>query len=126
MRSRCPLAEAVRRAYAYGLTNVRFLPPQPPEELPAWLNAADIGLSTLVDQEVDHSAIPVKMLSYMACGLPIVSSDRRHGWQCLAVLPWLFFCVHVCYGLGTLAGAVRFGLVPPRETGQPSARSRAG
>jgi len=41
-----------------------------------------------------------------------LAAARRHGWQYLAVLPWLFFCVHVCYGLGTLAGVVRFALVP--------------
>ncbi|HUS46388.1 MAG TPA: glycosyltransferase family 2 protein [Phycisphaerae bacterium] len=39
----------------------------------------------------------------------------RHGWQYTAVLPWLFFCAHVCYGFGTLVGAFRFGLRPLAE-----------
>jgi len=99
-------AEAVRRAAACGLTNVRFLPPQPLEDLPAWLNAADIGLSTLVDQEVAHSAIPVKMLSYMACGLPIVSSDRRHARQMLEESGGAGVLVPAG-DAGALAGAIR-------------------
>ncbi len=71
-------AEAVRRARTYGLENIRFLASQPLDVLPDYLNAADIGLSTLTDRETSHSVIPVKMLTYMACGLPFVSSDRRH------------------------------------------------
>lgn len=69
---------AVRRAEEYGLRNIRFLPSQPLEVLADYLRASDIGLSTLTGRETNHSVIPVKMLTYMACGLPTISSDRRH------------------------------------------------
>jgi hypothetical protein len=76
-------AGALRRAQEYGLRNIRFLCAQPLEILADYLKAADIGLSTLTSRETNHSVIPVKMLTYMACGLPTVSSDRHHCRQIL-------------------------------------------
>ena len=51
-----------------------------------------------------------------------VLNASRHGWWMLAYLPWLFLLTHVSYGLGTLAGILRFGLggVPPPAEGPGS------
>lgn len=50
-------------------------------------------------------------------------ASRAHGWWLMAVLPWLFFCAHVCYGVSTLAGIFRFGLV---ASGNRGGRTRYG
>lgn len=42
-------------------------------------------------------------------------ASRNNGWWLLAVLPWLFFCAHVGYGVSTLAGIFRFSLVSSRN-----------
>jgi glycosyltransferase involved in cell wall biosynthesis len=44
----------------------------------------------------------------------------RHGWPYLAVLPWLFFCGHTAYGMGTWGGVMKFGFKrTPLEKGTP-------
>jgi glycosyltransferase involved in cell wall biosynthesis len=50
-------------------------------------------------------------------------ASRKYGWWLLAVLPWLFFCAHVCYGVSTLAGIFRFGLV---SSGNRGGRTHSG
>jgi glycosyltransferase involved in cell wall biosynthesis len=59
-----------------GLENVRFLPPRPPAELAGCIARADIALATLRDCPLSESALPVKMLTYMACATPVLLSGR--------------------------------------------------
>ena len=61
-----------RQAQERGLTNVRFLPQQPRERVPAAVNASDACLVTLREAQVFRTVIPSKMLEFMACGRPIV------------------------------------------------------
>ena len=66
---RIPLsAHAVRK----GLSNVRFLPAKPEQELPRFLNSAHAGLVTTRAMEFCRGTLPVKMFTYMACGLPLL------------------------------------------------------
>ncbi len=56
------------------LTNVRFLPHVPREEVGAILFQADLGLLPLKDISVLSGALPTKMFAYMAYELPVVAS----------------------------------------------------
>jgi glycosyltransferase involved in cell wall biosynthesis len=67
------LAAAARER---GLENIHFLPPLPPAELAGWIGRADVALATLRDCPLSESALPVKMLTYLACGTPVLLSGR--------------------------------------------------
>lgn len=54
------------------LGNVRFLPQQPRERVPALVAASDACLVTLRRSEVFKTVIPTKMLEFMSCGKPVV------------------------------------------------------
>ncbi len=60
-------------AVAEGLPNVRFLPPQPKDEFPNILAAADV---LLVNQRpsVTDMSLPGKLTSYFAAGRPVVAA----------------------------------------------------
>ena len=62
-----------RRVEELRLSNVRFLPTQPPEVYPALLAASDVGLATL-RQELATPVIPGKVQSIMAAGRPVICS----------------------------------------------------
>jgi glycosyltransferase involved in cell wall biosynthesis len=62
----------VQKSKEYGLNNVVFLEPQPEDRLPFYLNSADVGIATLRDARFARGAIPTKMLTYMACELPVI------------------------------------------------------
>jgi glycosyltransferase involved in cell wall biosynthesis len=66
------VAEAERRK----LENIRFMPPRPPAELAGCIARADVALATLRDCPLSESALPVKMLTYLACGTPVLLSGR--------------------------------------------------
>ena len=51
-----------------------------------WLLIIALGLYLLADMAA----------TFMAC--------KKHGLKFVLVLPWLFFCVHVAYGWGTIIG----------------------
>ena len=70
---------AIRLTEHLGLASVRFVPSQPLADLPDWLNAANVGLSTLVDTPLSATTIPVKSFSYMGCALPAIASDVGEG-----------------------------------------------
>ena len=59
-------------AEGYGLRNILFLPEQPESELPRYLSCADAGLATTKRLKLCEGTLPVKMFSYMACGLPVI------------------------------------------------------
>jgi glycosyltransferase involved in cell wall biosynthesis len=62
----------VRRAASMGLTNVRFVPGQPPDRVPDLMSAADVGLALKKKMALNQGAIPVKMFEYMACRRPVI------------------------------------------------------
>jgi glycosyltransferase involved in cell wall biosynthesis len=64
---RAGLAE---RARERGLTNIRFLGPQPKENMPAFVQACDAGAAVLQDNPTFRTVYPNKVFDYMACERP--------------------------------------------------------
>lgn len=50
------------------------------EEVPGYLNAADIGFLIRDDGVVNRVASPTKLGEYLACGLPVVVGNVAHSW----------------------------------------------
>jgi len=73
----------VRRAGERGLSNVRFLPSQPRETVPAWYATADVVLVPLRDIPVFDTFIPSKMFEILACERPIIGSVRGEARRIL-------------------------------------------
>lgn len=59
-------AESRRR----GLDNLRFYGAQPKERMPAFVNAADVGMAVLQDNPTFRTVYPNKVFDYMACERP--------------------------------------------------------
>lgn len=57
------------------LPNVYLVGARPPREIPHWLNGFDVGLICYDLQTWGPYNQPIKMYEYLACGLPVVSSD---------------------------------------------------
>jgi glycosyltransferase involved in cell wall biosynthesis len=55
-----------------GLSNVRFLPQQPRERIPAIIKASDVCVVMLKKAQIFKTVIPTKMLEFMACGRPVI------------------------------------------------------
>ena len=60
-----------------GLSNMRFLGPQPEASLAESLKLADVGINTLSTDPVTEHTLSVKVFAYMACALPVVCTNRR-------------------------------------------------
>lgn len=56
------------------LTNIKFWPQKPLEELPEIINLFSIGLVPIADIKVSQESFPSKTCEYMACGCPVVTS----------------------------------------------------
>ncbi len=59
-------------ARSKNLTNIRFVPQQPREKIPAYIAASDACLVLLKKSDVFKSVIPTKLLEFMSCGRPVV------------------------------------------------------
>ena len=55
---------------------VQFIPPQPKERIPRYIQASDICLVPLRDEPVFETAIPSKMLEFMAGSRPVILAVR--------------------------------------------------
>lgn len=67
------------------LDNVIIMPPVPKSKARIYINAADICLVTLLDIPLfGMSAIPTKLVDYMACGRPVLYGARGETEQILA------------------------------------------
>ena len=75
--------QLVSMASERGLDNVRFLPQQPRECIPALIRASDVCLVTLKKADVFKTVIPSKMLEFMACGRPVVLAVDGQARQLL-------------------------------------------
>jgi glycosyltransferase involved in cell wall biosynthesis len=53
---------------------VELLDPIPHPEVPAFLSLAEVGLVVLPELSVFRISLPIKLLEYMACGLPVIGS----------------------------------------------------
>jgi glycosyltransferase involved in cell wall biosynthesis len=59
-------------ANSRGLTNLRFLGPQPRERIPALISASDACLVLLKKADIFQTVIPTKMLEFMSCERPVI------------------------------------------------------
>lgn len=67
--------DLMRRAEREGLTNVRFLPAVPKNEIPALLRAVDVGVHVLAPVSLfTYGVSPNKIFDYMAAGLPVITN----------------------------------------------------
>ena len=66
------------KAEAYGLTNVTFLPMQPPERAPLIYSAADVNVIPL-RKDIYRTALPSKTATCLACGKPIILAIGTAG-----------------------------------------------
>ena len=62
----------VELARARGLPNCTFLPAQPRERIPAFIQASDVCLVTLRKAPVNEVIIPFRMLEFMSCARPVL------------------------------------------------------
>ena len=67
-------AELQTRTWELDLENVRFVPRQPKEAMPAYWAMCDLALIPLRDTPVFESVIPSKMFECMAMGIPVLMS----------------------------------------------------
>jgi glycosyltransferase involved in cell wall biosynthesis len=58
------------------IDNVLFLPPQPFEKIPSFINAADVCLVSLVRRRLYEITIPCKTYEYLAMGKPIIMAAK--------------------------------------------------
>lgn len=58
-----------------GLANVHRLGRRPYETVPSYLKNAQVGLIPFRQDELVRSVNPIKLFEYLACGLPVVSTD---------------------------------------------------
>lgn len=82
-----PALTSLARTLGVG-QRLRFVPPVPSHEVPAYLGGADVGVSPIVGDSVSYDlALPNKLFEFVHAGLPIVTSDlaamgefvRAHG-----------------------------------------------
>lgn len=59
-------------ARAKNLSNIRFVPQQPREQIPAYICASDACLVLLKKSDVFETVIPTKMLEFMSCARPVI------------------------------------------------------
>lgn len=57
-------------ARARGLDNIMLCGPQPKDDMPAWVRAADAGAAVLQDNPTFRTVYPNKVFDYMACERP--------------------------------------------------------
>ena len=67
------------------LENVRFLPQQPRQEIPALINRSAVCAALLKPDETEtfQGVLPTKVLEYLACGKPVVLAARGHARRIL-------------------------------------------
>jgi glycosyltransferase involved in cell wall biosynthesis len=70
-------------------SNVHFVGRVPVEEVPCFMNACDVGLLPYRRNAWTQHIHPLKLYEYLACGLPIVSTDipaahEEEGFVCIA------------------------------------------
>jgi glycosyltransferase involved in cell wall biosynthesis len=65
-------ARLVSKARRLSLDNVRFLPLQPRQKIPAYIRASDACLVILKKRKVFKTVIPTKMLEFFASGRPVI------------------------------------------------------
>jgi len=73
----------VRLAESKKLSNIRFVPQQSREKIPAYIAASDVCVVTLKSSEVFETVIPTKMLEFMSCSRPVILAVRGQAQRIL-------------------------------------------
>jgi teichuronic acid biosynthesis glycosyltransferase TuaH len=95
--------------------NVEWLPGRPYDALPAYFGGIDVGIVPYTDTAFNRASFPLKILEYLAAGLPVVSTD-------LPSVRWLDTdLVRVAEGREAFADAVDAAIA---EASDPHLRSR--
>jgi glycosyltransferase involved in cell wall biosynthesis len=68
-----------QKAYEMGLKNIRFMGSYPSDKMKRVCSIADCMLIHLHDKPAFRMAIPHKILSYLACGKPIIAAIKGDG-----------------------------------------------
>ena len=113
--SRRSLPALWKQYFQYGLWKVRVMQKHPAQMrprhfIPALFVAAVTGGGGLaVFIPVMRTGWLVMLTAYLLSNIAAsVLAARRAGWQCLPLLPVVFASLHISYGVGFLAGLVRF------------------
>ena len=59
-------------------------------------------------QWIKYLFVPVLLLYMLLNIIATVYECRKYGWRYLFILPWLFFSVHIAYGVGTIVGLFKY------------------
>jgi teichuronic acid biosynthesis glycosyltransferase TuaH len=70
-----PLLDPSHLAPVRGLSNVHFGEMLPPNEIPALISAADVGLIPHVRSQLTEAMSPLKLYEYLAGGLPVAAVE---------------------------------------------------
>lgn len=68
-------AWAQQEAQRLGLANIRFHGFVPFDQLPSVMNALDVGLCPYEKTEADDARSPMRLVSYLAAGVPVVCTE---------------------------------------------------
>lgn len=66
-----------KKAIPGDIENISALGPMPFEDIPAFMQHADIGILPLKIIESNHARSPMKIYEYGICGLPVISTPLR-------------------------------------------------
>ncbi len=114
--------------FGYGRAKVQVLRRHPAQarlrQLVPGLFAGALGVSAILALFGEKRAFRYLVRVYtLAATTASFALARRHGWRHLPVLPPIFACLHVAYGLGFLAGLLGLaGRVLTRTARPPGAR----
>jgi glycosyltransferase involved in cell wall biosynthesis len=70
-------------AESRNIRNIRFVPQQPRETIPAYISASDVCVVTLKASEVFETVIPTKMLEFMSCARPVILAVKGQAQRVL-------------------------------------------
>ena len=103
-------------AQRLGLRNITFLDPVPPEQIPRFISIAACGLVSLRDIPLFQEARPVKALTVMGCGKPLVFAVGRDAGSFVreAQAGWVVPVDEP----DAIAGAIRYLVEHPAEAAQ--------
>jgi glycosyltransferase involved in cell wall biosynthesis len=85
------------------LSNVHLLGYRPYEQLPAYLRGFDVAVIPYRHTEITEAANPLKLLEYLASGVPVVSTDLP------SVRPFAD-CIHTADGADSVERAIEVAL----------------